>query len=146
MTKRKLDSKEKKGVLPELKDPNASLLGPAITSPSSSSSAFPWPTISSNFTIFCACSTLWTEEQQMLISYMRRSHCTHFRNGVQHPSGPRWLHDKMCAIPIFSLRADAILEFSYILDAYTVFLRGRQLAGVKKILQNPVHFTNTLSL
>ena len=57
--KRELDfeKKRKDGALPELCS-TGSPLGPTITSPSSSSSAFPLPTIFSNFTSFCAYSTL----------------------------------------------------------------------------------------
>ena len=95
--------------------------------------------------LLCLQHTL-KNEWQKLISYIRGNHCTHFRDGTWCPSGPGWSCDKMHAILIFLLRTDAILEFSYILDNFTVFLSGRLLEGVKKILQSLVHFTNALSL
>ena len=95
-----------------------------ITSPSGSSCT-PWPNISSNFTSFCACSTLWKEKQQKLISYVRGNHCTWFRDGIQHPSGPGWSRDKTCTIMKFSLKVDAILELSHILDKVHSIFEGQ---------------------
>ena len=56
--------KEKRGVLPELECSTASPLGPAIVSPSGSSSAFTFSTIFFTSIIFCACSTPKEKGQQ----------------------------------------------------------------------------------
>ena len=101
-----------KGVLPELRGSTTSPLGPTITSPSSSSSSSHFfPAISPNLISFCACNMLLKEEWQKSVSYMRGSYCIPFRDGTQHPSGPGWPCDKVCANLKDSEEAGCHFEF-----------------------------------
>ena len=120
--------KKTQRALPELCSP-ATPLGPTISSPLGSSSSHTPPTSSSNFDHFCACSTLWEKEErkkwQKSVGYVRWSHCTLFRDGTQHPSGPGWLCGKAHACFKISTKQDAILDFRKISSVFGHIRMGR---------------------
>ena len=104
-------------------------------SASSSSSHTPSPTSSSSFSHFCACSTLCEKENkwQRSAGYARGSCCTLFRDGMQHPSGPKWSHGKAHACFIISSDMDVILDFKRFSSVFGYIRRGRSL--FKKVMQ-----------
>ena len=111
--KNNLILKRKKGVVPELWGSTASPFSTVMISPSGFSSCFPGPTISSSFTNFCTCSTLWEEEWQKLLSYVTGD-IVHNLEMVH--SIPQILYDHMTKHMEFFFKADSIFEFTHFLE------------------------------
>ena len=107
-------------------------LSPTIISPSGSSSCFPGPIISSCFTNFCTCSTLWEEKWQKLHNYTTGSHCDQLRDGTQHPSDPSWSHDKLHAILKCFLEGRCHFGKLAILDKLSDIFEGQMTCRSKK--------------
>ena len=99
------------------------LAGPNNYFPSGSSS-FACPNVLSTSISFCACNTLWKKRWQMVVGYVRGSHCTHFGDGMQHPSGPRWPCDKAHTNLIIVYKARCHFGFSEYFSIFWMYLQG----------------------
>ena len=64
------------------------------------------------------------------------SHCAHFRDDAQHPSGPRWSCDKACANLIIFYKAKCHFEFQAIFGYFGHIYEGQTVLEGAEVVPN----------